>query len=190
MKRWWDEGQAQLALAVRCQEHGDVLITHAGLTRGQWRRLGSPPEPFAAANLLNADVGKPVNEVIHGGALADIDAGPDAERADVTWAEVIDELYGPWLAAGDAPFSQIHGHASPWNWITGTWWPTATPSVRAATAVDTAARRTTTYLGPKLATTVDWTLGSQPSSRVWPLLILNHPASTGAEPGILHTPGH
>jgi len=116
LRRWWDERQARLALAVRCQEYGDVLITHAGLTRGRWRALGAAADHVAVADLLNADIGKPVSEAIHGGALADIDAGPDAERADVTWAEVIGEMYGPWLAAGDAPFPQIHGHASPWNW--------------------------------------------------------------------------
>jgi hypothetical protein len=30
LRRWWDEREGQLALAVRCQEYGDVLITHAG----------------------------------------------------------------------------------------------------------------------------------------------------------------
>ncbi len=92
-------------------------------------------------------------------------------------------MYGPWLAAGDAPFPQIHGHASPWNWAEDAWWPTATPAIRAATSVDTAARRTTTRLGSKLATSVDWTLGNESSSQVWPLLTLTRLAPVGAELG-------
>ena len=176
MQRWWDSREARLALAVRCDAYGDVLITHAGLTRGLWRRLGAVPDPAAVAALLNADVGKPVGEVIRGGALTGLAAGPDAEQADVTWAEVIEELYGPWLAAGDAPFTQIHGHASPWNWTTGAWWPDATSAVRAATSIDEVSRRTTTRLrsgrASPVAVSTDWMLGDAPTAGTWPLLVL------------------
>ena len=176
LQRWWSEHLVQLAFAVRTRELGDVLITHAGLTRGRWRRLGSPPDPFAAAASINDDVGRPIGEVIHGGALTGISAGPDAEAADVTWAEVITELYVPWLDAGDAPFSQVHGHAAPWNWTTDSWWPDATSAVRAATRVDRAVRRTTIRLGrgegSPQAVGVDWMLGDEPASATWPLLTL------------------
>ena len=176
LQRWWDDRQARLAVAVSSRELGDVLITHAGLTRGRWLRQGAPPDPYAAAAMVDADVGAPINQVIKGGALTGVDAGPDAERADVTWAEVIDELYAPWLSASDAPFTQIHGHASPWNWSTGRWWPAVTPAVRAATTVDPEARRTTARLatideGP-LAVGVDWMLGDVPTASTWPPLIL------------------
>jgi hypothetical protein len=176
LQGWWDEHRARLALAVSCRALGDVLITHAGLTRGRWLHLGAPPDPYAAADLVNADVGAPIDQVILGGALTDVDAGPDGERADVTWAEVIDELYAPWLSAGDAPFTQIHGHASPWNWSTGSWWPAATPAVRAATTVDPTVRRTTAELaagdGGPLAVGVDWMLGDVPTASTWPPLVL------------------
>lgn len=176
LQRWWSERRARLAFAVRSREFGDVLITHAGLTRGRWQRLGSQRDPYSVAGLLNGDVGRPIDQVIHGGALTGGDAGPDAGKADVTWAEVITELYEPWLAAGDAPFSQIHGHAAPWNWTTNSWWPDASPPVRAATRVDRAARRTTTQLGPRgdspQAVGVDWMLGDEPTSDTWPLLTL------------------
>lgn len=94
----------------------------------------------------------------------------------MTWAEVIEELYGPWLAAGDAAFTQIHGHASPWNWASDGWWPAATPAVRAATTVDRIRRRTVTRLGPEerspVAVSTDWMLGDQAATDTWPVLVL------------------
>lgn len=193
LRRWWEERRVRLAVAIRCLELGDVLITHAGLTRGRWRRLGAPPDPHSAAALLNAKIGEPISEVIHGGALTGVDAGPDGECVDVTWAEVLDELYGPWLAAGRAPFTQVHGHAAPWNWTIATWWPEATPAVRAATTIDPAARRTSTRLGPgegsPLAISVDWMLGDEPTTDTWPLLSLTLRPNSGADsPGFETTP--
>ena len=174
--RWWDSRRAQLAIALRCREYGEVLITHAGLTRGRWRRLGAGTDPYAVADQLNAEVGMPIGEVIRGGALTGRDSGSDAELADVTWAEVIEELYAPWLAAKDAPFAQIHGHASPWNWASGDWWPAATAEVRAATAVDRMTRRTVTQLGPDrgapVAVSTDWMLGDEATTETWPVLVL------------------
>lgn len=172
LHRWWSERHVLLAIALRTRELGHVLISHAGLTRGRWLRLGGPTDPDTAADLINAEVGRPIKEVIRGGILT----GVTTETADVTWAEVITELYAPWLAADDAPFTQVHGHAAPWNWTTGEWWPDATPAVRAATHVDPAVRRTTTRLGPRqgspLAVGVDWMLGDQPVANAWPLLTL------------------
>lgn len=170
--RWWSERQVRLAVGLRTRELGQVLITHAGLTRGRWLSLGGPTEPDTAADSINTDVGRPIDEVIRGGILT----GVATETADVTWAEVITELYAPWLVADDAPFTQVHGHAAPWNWTAGEWWPDATPAVRAATHVDRAVRRTTTRLGsrqdPPMAVGVDWMLGDQPVADVWPLLTL------------------
>jgi hypothetical protein len=139
-------------------------------------RLGAPGDAFEAARLINLDVGSAVGEVAHGGALTGVDSGPDAERADVTWTEVLTELYEPWLAAGDAPFTQIHGHAAPWNWAQDGWWPEAGLAVRRVTEIDTSARRTTTRLTSRIdgpvAVSVDWMLGDQPTTQPWPLLVL------------------
>jgi hypothetical protein len=177
LRRWWDRREAHLAIALHCREHGDVLVTHAGLTRGRWLALGAPATAAEAATLINLDVGRPVHTVITGGRLTGTDAGPDAAGADVAWAEVANELYQPWLAAGDLPFTQIHGHATPWNWPTGNWWPDTPADVREATTVDHAVRRTVTRLGrggqeDRVAASVDWTLGNQPTTAGWPLLTL------------------
>ena len=184
LRSWWTGGQLQLAIALTTEEYGDVLITHAGLTRGRWLQLGAPGAAAEAARLINLDVGEPVDEAIHGGVLTGADAGSAAKRADVTWAEVLTELYEPWLAAGDAPFTQIHGHAAPWNWAKGGWWPEASPAVRGATEVSRCERRTTTRLTPRrdgpVAVSVDWMLGDQPTTQTWPLLILTLTPESGA----------
>jgi hypothetical protein len=128
--------------------------------------------------VINADVGRPIHEVIHGGILTGHDPGTDAEDADVTWAEINTEFYGTWLAAGDdAPFSQIHGHASPWNWSTHTWWPDTPPSIRRITSVHPHVRRTVTPLARTdrhhpTATSVDWNLGNRPTRSTWPALMV------------------
>jgi hypothetical protein len=36
LRSWWTGGALRLAVAIRAEEYGDVLITHAGLTRGRW----------------------------------------------------------------------------------------------------------------------------------------------------------
>lgn len=177
LRDWWEEGRLHLAVALGCREYGDVLITHAGLTRGAWRRLGCPADPYTAAELIDAERGRPVETVARGGALTGVDSGPDAERADVIWAEVSTELYAPWIAAGDAPFSQIHGHASPWNWAIGNWWPDTPTAVRTVTTLEADLRRTTICLGPgepgPVAVGVDWMLGDEAVSGIWPLLVLH-----------------
>jgi hypothetical protein len=178
LHRWWARREAVLAVGLRCREYGDVLITHAGLTRGRWRALGAPATATEAAHLINDDVGQPVHHVIRGGRLTGTDSGPDAAGADVIWAEVANELYQPWLTAADMPFTQIHGHATPWNWPTNDWWPDTPADVRHATTIDHATRRTTTThlargnQSDRVAICVDWTLGNQPTTTCWPLLTL------------------
>jgi hypothetical protein len=164
----WQDGRLRLAVALDTEEYGPVLVTHAGLTRARWLALGAPEGAPAAAEAVNTDVGGPVPDITRAGALVD---GTVDELADVTWAEVNAELYDPWLAAGDVPFTQVHGHASPVDWATGRWWPAASPAIRSATAVDPERRRTVIRLGrERVAIGVDWRLGDRSPGRIWPLL--------------------
>jgi hypothetical protein len=173
LRPWWTDHTALLATALACREHGQVLLTHAGLTRIRWQHLGQPTTASDAARLINRDLDHPVPDVIVGGALTGTQpASPPGP--DVAWAAVNTELYQPWLDAGDMPFTQIHGHAAPWNWTANTWWPDTPPAIRAATTTDPAARRTTTRLTPggHLAISVDPNLGNHPA-RHWPPLTLS-----------------
>ncbi|HVQ91591.1 MAG TPA: hypothetical protein VMU51_11190 [Mycobacteriales bacterium] len=172
LQQWWTERTGLLAAALTCREHGQVLITHAGLTRTRWNHLGRPHDAADTAALINQDLDHPVQDVIIGGALTDTRAA-SPPGPDVAWAAVNTELYQPWLNHGDMPYTQIHGHAAPLNWTTGTWWPDTTPAIRAATTTDPTTRRTTTRLTDDghLAISVDPNLGNHPTHH-WPPLTL------------------
>jgi hypothetical protein len=53
MRDWLDEGWLRIAMAVEAGGSG-TLVTHAGLTRGLWTELGSPPAATEAASTLEA----------------------------------------------------------------------------------------------------------------------------------------
>lgn len=175
LRELWEAQTVRLAVACDSKDWGPVLVTHAGLTRSRWQGLGSPRSAAEAAVRVNEDMGKPLARWARAGRLV----GQQDAMADTTWAEVIRELHEPWIAAGDAPFSQIHGHASPFNWAANDWWPDAPATVRSATSVQTSLRRTVTRLAPaRFAVSVDWNLGDVPINHVstWPLLEVELPA--------------
>ncbi|WP_338418499.1 hypothetical protein [Nakamurella antarctica] len=142
------------------------------MTRARWLDIGQPANAAKAAAAVNRDMQLPIRDWARPGRLVgDMDAA-----ADTTWAEVNLELYQPWLLNGDAPFSQVHGHSSPFNFQQDSWWPDATSLVRAATRVDKRIRRTVTLLTPSIkAIAIDWNLGDVPIDDVpsWPLLQLD-----------------
>lgn len=155
----WTNGAMRLAVTVTTKEFGAVLATHAGLTRARWAAMGSPKVAEDAATTIRMDERAPMQNWSRAGLLVD---DFDSE-ADVTWADVNLEFYEPWLTHADMPFTQIHGHASPFNWQSGDWWADATPAVRSATDVNFQAHRTITSLGPqRVAVSVDWNLGDAP----------------------------
>lgn len=174
LQQLWDTRLIRLAAACDSKEWGPVLVTHAGLTRSRWLELRSPQTAYDAAARVNKDMGAPLPEWARAGSLVREQDG----MADTTWAEVNRELDEPWIAAGDAPFSQIHGHASPFNWAANDWWPDAPSEVRSATSVQPSLRRTVTRLAPsRFAISVDWNLGDAPITDVstWPLLEVEPP---------------
>lgn len=168
----WSSGAMRLASAFTTSQLGPVLVTHAGLTRSRWYDLSTPGSPAQTARAINQDVGRPLPEWARAGLLV----GAEDDHSDTTWAEVNLEFYEPWILHGDAIFSQIHGHASPFNWQANAWWPDAPSSVRAATTVEASMRRTVTLLSPvATAISVDWNLGDEPwsDSPDWDLLSLD-----------------
>jgi len=178
LERWWDERLAVFAFAFDAAD-GPWLVTHAGLTQQRWRDEGKPSATEAARRLNAQQRGHP-RDFGRAGSLV---TGQVDERVDVVWAEVVREFYEPWLhAAGTGetiPFNQLHGHGTPWQWATGTFFAEASPQLRAACRVDPELRRTTTTLGalpsggPAVAVCVDWVLLDMPSQSgvPWPVLV-------------------
>ncbi len=114
VRDWWAAGATRVSVAVRAAGHGDLLVTHAGLTLPVWRELGRPDSATAAAAALNAlsrDAGSALwrTGMRLGGGAPRPDAGP-------LWAEAGWELRAPWLDRAQQrrlpPFGQVHGHCA------------------------------------------------------------------------------
>lgn len=169
VQRWWDEGSARLAVALQKDDHRDMLITHAGLTRGYAEWLGADTAP-EAVRALNAFVGKVgFAEFERPGALVTGDPDPGA---DPLWAMAASELHPSWLGAA-SDFDQIHGHSCLVDWESGEFWPEATAAVRRATTVDRRGRFTATLNGGSVVRSVDWVLQNGSRRMEWPLLVLS-----------------
>ena len=109
----------RVAAAVSVPEHGELLVTHAGLTAGLWRGIGAPSNVRDAVVALN-DLPRTDPDLLWAtgtmlGGAANRNAGP-------CWAEASSETYTSWLLEeldGDpVPFGQVHGHSSAFSWDT------------------------------------------------------------------------
>jgi len=113
LRRWWAYGQMQAAAAVVTGGES-FLVTHAGLTADFWRRtLGAPADVEQAAAAINSLIGVRENVLFRAGHMLsgrkrDPGAGP-------VWAATGTELVPGWLET-PLPFSQVHGHASVFDW--------------------------------------------------------------------------
>lgn len=158
IRRWWTEASVKLAVGIRTATDSEILVTHAGLTLGQWDLLDRPPL-LETVRALNSRVGQPIEQVSNPGALL---SGEVNTEADVMWAEVNHEFYEPWIESGRAPFNFVHGHASPYSWRHDDWWPGTPQAVKERTTVDLQGRTTRTRIGvlpnekPGWARSVDW----------------------------------
>ena len=113
LRRWWATGQLRVAASV-VTDHEGFLVTHAGLTAGFWRQvLGAPTDVEEAARALNGLIGTAEDVLFRpghmlGGRRKDPAAGP-------LWAATTTELAPGWMRT-PLPFSQVHGHASAFDW--------------------------------------------------------------------------
>lgn len=92
--------------------HDNILFTHAGLTYGLWKQLGSPSTAKEAAHILNTMWYANNLQVTQPGVLY---TGQINLSAGVTWAHTTSELILPWMTHS-MPFSQYHGHQGTWYW--------------------------------------------------------------------------
>lgn len=118
LRRWWAGGQMRPAVAIRTDAE-DLLVCHAGLTRGFWREvLGGPTDAVLAAEAINALVRTNRRALFRPGTMLgwrhpDPAAGP-------LWAAAGTEVAASWLGH-ELPFSQVHGHSSAYDWDARRW---------------------------------------------------------------------
>lgn len=88
--------------------HNNRLITHGGLTYGEWVNLGRPTNPHEAAHKINEKYSKK----LYFGESWVLGNKPNF-AADPVFTDPIMELYPSWLTTTEKlPFNQIHGSTS------------------------------------------------------------------------------
>jgi hypothetical protein len=122
LKHWWATGQMRVAAGLSTA-HGDLLVTHAGLTTGLWSKIGRPTNIRDAVPALNALPEKHPDWLWRTGKMYD---GRDSDwNAGPMWAEAGSEVYASWMGIEadniPVPFGQVHGHSSAYNWDRKQW---------------------------------------------------------------------
>jgi len=153
IKELWQNRQLTLSHSV-----GNVLITHGGLVVDLWKQLNKPNTSAKASKLINENNGQDISTFAHRATLG----FPRQEGTpDVTWASV-SELYKPWLKEDFMPFSQIHGHATPYNWYENHFINSFSSNLKSKTRINKlnkiAMVSSTKYDKTKYITCVDWAL--------------------------------
>ncbi len=115
LEQWFQKGTARLAVACRSDELGDVLVTHAGLTRNKWEAFGCPASAEEAAQLINAEAHRAPKKAFAPGKML---RGLPTRTVGVVWAEAVDELLWSWDME-TLPFSLVHGHSSAYSFGRG-----------------------------------------------------------------------
>jgi hypothetical protein len=179
VKGWWHDRRISLAAALEDERLGSIFVSHAGLTRSYWQRMGATTA-VETAQAINELVGSDLSETSHPGKLI---TGITDINADVLWAEVNEEVYSSWIGHA-VPFNQVHGHDAPWDWAYGGFLPSASQEIRERCIVDTNKRRTITALGADaregpVAISVDWNLGTSKWEQIWDVLVLEASVTEG-----------
>jgi hypothetical protein len=169
MQDWITAGHTNIAVAI-----GDTLVTHAGLTHGYWKQIGSPQSAAEAASALNGLSKELVStkaRAPYGYILNRYTAEMDT---NVLWAEAATETYPSWLGGGsEMPFHQVHGHDTPYSHEYGRLKPHTPRVVAENLTVDSENRRTILNVGDRTITCVDWVLGENHHEASWDVLSLN-----------------
>lgn len=183
LARWVADGAARLAVGVVDGTRGPTLISHAGLTRGFWDRIGGPRDAAEAAGGLD--------RLLTGAAHLAFQAGPGmlagaGTEPDVAWAEA-GGLYRSWMVAARrgerVAFSQIHGHSSVFPWFHGRWRPSTAPAASADARLDRRSRHVEVRIGGRSFVGIDPGFGGRaPHRPIVPLVCGGEVLASPARP--------
>jgi hypothetical protein len=170
LRHWVRSDRARLAAPVVSAEYGDVLVTHAGLTRWLWVELGRPTRAAEAANALNRMLHLDRKRAFAPGRLLEGE-GFSRGQPGVVWADAGSELYASWLGHRP-PFGQVHGHSSTYDWDRSRWADGTPDEVAHGAVLDRATRHLTLTIGGKSFVGIDPGYGSSaPPSPLTPLML-------------------
>lgn len=101
---WLSQDPTMLTASVDKQR----LLSHGGLTHGEWVNIGRPETAAEAAELLN----EKYRQTLYQGKCWKLDRKPNGAASPI-WADPILETYSSWILAEEpCPFDQIHGGES------------------------------------------------------------------------------
>lgn len=168
MQEWLNAGLTDIAVAV-----GDTLVTHAGLTHGFWKQVGSPATAQEAADALNSSAKELLTTKARAPYGYILNRYTPAMDANVLWAEAAMETYPSWLQGEDEmPFHQVHGHDTPYSHEHARLKPHTPRAVAERLTVDSEKRRTVFNVSGRTITCVDWVLGEVEHETSWEVLSL------------------
>lgn len=153
LRRWRREGRLHVAAAIEVDGVGEMLVTHAGLTAGMWRRTGSHASARETAQILNLMFVQGHASLHYPGAM--VQDYPTTFSAGPVWAHPTKEVLASWLELGDMPFHQVHGHATEFRWRDGRWDNDVPVELRQPDAVDRQRRHTRLTVGSHVLMGID-----------------------------------
>jgi len=152
LKYWWKSNIMKVAFAATT-EYGNMLFTHAGITKTFWNEINSPITAEETAHVLNNLKSNKQDLIFREGKLtlggnARFNVGPLNARTGA-------ELASEWLTNGSMPFSQTHGHETLYWWTDKTWHYDVPTYVKEKATVDLRNKRTHLKIGDKHIFSVD-----------------------------------
>lgn len=101
---WFSKNPSMMTATV----YEGKLVTHGGLTYGEWLSIGKPDTAVEAARLLNEKYAATLQQ----GSCYRLGSPPNY-AANPIWCDPIMELYPSWVTSPEAlPFDQVHGGVS------------------------------------------------------------------------------
>lgn len=173
LQKMLDEQRLLLGKAINTKEHGEVLITHAGMPPNVWDLFDRPMDAETTADRLNALLWSPEpihrQLAFHPGQML---SGTHRDVPGVVWAEPVHELWEAWrLHDEDMPFTQIHGHASAYRWGKKKFNDERTTN-HYITSLDAKLRQLTVAIGKKKIISIDPGYGQyDPGRPLLPLIL-------------------
>ena len=157
MNSWWRNKDARLHYVIEQNDGKPFIVSHAGVSHrlfyhaeSHWNRVDTGEPVDFAKNLATRTVAdfsawvdslqpEHMDRAAVAGAML---YGKISPHAGLIWAESVSEVYATWRGE-QAPFHQIHGHVTPYNWSLSKFYPNVHEVFRRELVLDKRKRHST-----------------------------------------------
>lgn len=163
LKQWSYQQKAQVAVALKTDQYGDLLCVHGGLTWFFWQQYVRAETARSVALSLN-EMG--IDLQFKPGIMLG-----ERGMAGPVWAEAAGEVYHSWNNRL-MPFSQVHGHSSAFYWHGGRFSKHVSPEIAARMQIDQDMHHEHFISGGKRIIGIDPCFGKhEPYYEITPLIV-------------------